>query len=186
MRRRDFIAGALAGSVSSRGIAQQPPRIVILHSGFPTRTPIHEFYEALRLLGYENGQTADIELLEGKGDPQRLKTLVKGLRNSSPSVIVGLTSPAVLALRDAQVSAPVVFAFVADPVGLGVVNSLARPGITRDSLLVKLVWVVSDWSFSETPYPSSSALRCCGASSSLRTCLSQRASAGRVQNLALT
>ena len=53
-------------------------QISILHSGFPNRTPIHVLIEALRALGYENGNTAVMELLGGEGDAKRLDTLVAG------------------------------------------------------------------------------------------------------------
>ena len=43
-------------------------QISILHSGFPNRTPIHILIEALRALGYENGNTAVMELLGGEGE----------------------------------------------------------------------------------------------------------------------
>ena len=50
-------------------LAAEPPRITILHSGFPNRTPIHLLIEALGKLGYENSRTAKIDLLGGEGDP---------------------------------------------------------------------------------------------------------------------
>ena len=129
MRRRQFISlcgVALAWPTAAR--AQQPRRIGILHSGFPDRTPIHVLFAALRTLGYEDGRTAAIELLGGEGDPDRLNTLVAKLAAQRPDVIIALTPPAVLALKQAGVTTPVVFAFVSDPVGLGIVTSLAHPG----------------------------------------------------------
>jgi putative ABC transport system substrate-binding protein len=129
MRRRQFISlcgVALARPTAAR--AQQPRRIGILHSGFPDRTPIHVLFAALRTLGYEDGRTAAIELLGGEGDPDRLNTLVAKLAAQRPDVIIALTPPAVLALKQAGVTTPVVFAFVSDPVGLGIVTSLAHPG----------------------------------------------------------
>ena len=99
-----------------------------MHSGFPDRTPIHVLIEALRALGYENGNTAMMELLGAEGDAKRLDTLVAGLASKKPDVIIALTSPAALALKQAAVVTPVVFAFVTDPVGLGIVASLAHPG----------------------------------------------------------
>jgi putative ABC transport system substrate-binding protein len=83
--------------------------------------------EALRALGYEDGNTAAIELLGGEGDAKRLDMLVAGLASKKPDVIVALTSPAVLALKQAGVGTPVVFAFVTDPVRLGIVANLSRP-----------------------------------------------------------
>jgi len=132
MKRRDFITllgGAAAWPLAAR--AQERPklwRISILHSGFPNRTPIHLLFAALRTLGYEDGRTAAVELLGGEGDVYRLTTLVAKLAAQSPDVIVALTEPAVLALRQAGVTTPVVFAFVTDPVALGIVKSLAHPG----------------------------------------------------------
>ena len=127
MRRRDLIAGLVLASLGTPALAAVK-QISILHSGFPNRTPIHVLIEALRALGYENGNTAVMELLGGEGDATRLDTLVAGLRSKKPEVIIALTSPAVLALKQAGVVTPVVFAFVTDPVGLGIVDSLARPG----------------------------------------------------------
>ena len=130
MRRREFITllGGAAAAWPVVARAQQPRRISILHSGFPNRTPIHLLFAALRTLGYENGRTAAIELLGGEGDPARLNALVAKLAQQSPEVIIALTDPTVLALQQAGVTTPVVFAFVSDPVGLGIVRSLAHPG----------------------------------------------------------
>ena len=135
MHRREFIArlGAAAGglftsSLATPAMAREPPRIVILHSGFPKRTPIHLLFEALARLGYENGRTATIDLLGGEGEPDRLKALVAQIGLQKPDVIIAITSPAVVALKDAGLTIPVVFAFVPDPIALGVVESLARPG----------------------------------------------------------
>jgi putative ABC transport system substrate-binding protein len=127
VRRRLLIALA-AGASAWPAAAQARPRIVLLHSGFPVRTPIHLLFEALQGHGYENGRTAAIALLGAEGDPDRLTTLVSGIIAQPPDVIIALTSPAVLALKRAAVTTPIVFVFVSDPVGLGIVASLARPG----------------------------------------------------------
>jgi len=128
VKRRDFLIWVLAGPLASPALAQKRPAITILHSGYPTRTPIAHLFEALKTLGYENGRSASIELLGGEGDPARLKALVDKLLAHPPDVIIALTSPAVVALKQAGVKTPVVFAFVPDPVALGLVESLARPG----------------------------------------------------------
>ncbi|MFB9263753.1 ABC transporter substrate-binding protein [Bradyrhizobium erythrophlei] len=103
-------------------------RISILHSGFPNRTPIHYLFEALSKLGLEDGRTATIDLLGGEGDTNRLRALVAQIGAQKPDVIIAITSPAVVALKEAKLTIPVVFAFVPDPVGLGIVESLAQPG----------------------------------------------------------
>src|SRR6267142_5087380 len=128
MRRREFIAGLLAASLPMAATAQARPRIVILHSGFPKQTPIHLLLEALGKLGYDDNRTATIDLLGGEGDPGRLSALVVQLGAQKPDVIIAITSPAVLALKAAALTTPVVFAFVPDPVGQGIVESLAHPG----------------------------------------------------------
>jgi putative ABC transport system substrate-binding protein len=128
MRRRAFIA-ALGGAVlATPALAQERRRISILHSGFPNLTPIHLLFEALRALGYENDRSATIELLGAEGDADRLNTLVAQLSTQKPDLIIALTSPAVLALKQSGMATPIVFLFVPDPVGLGIVGSLAHPG----------------------------------------------------------
>ena len=128
MKRRKFLIGLLTGLIVTGARAQQRVRIAILHSGFPNRTPIHQLFEALSKLGLEHGRTATIDLLGGEGDPNRLNALVAQIGVQKPDVIIAITSPAVLALKEAKLTIPVVFAFVPDPVGLGIVESLAQPG----------------------------------------------------------
>ena len=127
MKRREFIAGLLATSLASAQ-ARERPRITILHSGFPNRTPIHLLFQAFGKLGYENGLTASIELLGGEGNPDRLNALVSHIASQTPDVIIALTSPAILALKQAGLTTPIVFAFASDPVAQGIVETLARPG----------------------------------------------------------
>jgi putative ABC transport system substrate-binding protein len=127
MRRRDFIL-LLAAVLATPALAQERRRISILHSGIPNRTPIHLMFEALLGLGYENDRTATIELLGAEGDAAQLDAFVAQLTVKKPDVIIALTSPAVLALRQAGLTTPIVFLFVSDPVGLGIVESLAHPG----------------------------------------------------------
>ena len=124
MRRREFVAGLLAASAGARrGAAadRRPAR------GFPNRTPIHLLFEALGQLGYEHGRTATIDLHGGEGNLDRLSALVTQLSIQKPHVIIAITAPAAVALKRPELSIPVVFAVVLDPVGLGLVESLARP-----------------------------------------------------------
>ena len=128
MRRRALIVGLLAAPLATIAHAQKRPRISILHSGFPNRTPIHLLLEALGALGYEDGSTATIELLGGEGNADRLNALVAHLAAERPDVIIAITSPAVLGLKQAALPTPVVFAFLSEPVALGIVESAAHPG----------------------------------------------------------
>jgi putative ABC transport system substrate-binding protein len=127
MRRREVIASLLSGAIATAARAQTGPHISILHSGFPHRTPIHLLLEALASLGYENGRTAQIEVLGGEGNIDRLNAHVAHLAAQRPQVIIAITAPAVAALKQAGLPIQIVFAFVPDPVGLGLVESLARP-----------------------------------------------------------
>src|SRR5215467_1377750 len=106
LRRREFVTllGGAAAAWPLAARAQQHRRISILHSGFPNRTPIHLLFAALRGLGYEDGRTAAVELLGGEGDPDRLNRPVAALAAHSPDVIVALTEPAVIALKQASVT----------------------------------------------------------------------------------
>src|SRR6266550_3274533 len=71
MRRRDLIAGLVLASLGTPALAAVK-QISILRSGFPNRTPVHLLIEALRALGYEDGNTASVELLGGEADAKRL------------------------------------------------------------------------------------------------------------------
>ena len=128
MRRRALIVGLLATPLATIAHAQKWPRISILHSGFPNRTPTHLLVEALGALGYEDGSTATIELLGGEGNADRLNALIAHLAAQRPDVIIAITSPAVLGLKQAALPTPVVFLFVSEPVELGIVESAAHPG----------------------------------------------------------
>src|SRR5436190_23053945 len=110
MKRRDFIAllggsvatWPLAGSLATPALTKEPSKIVILHSGFPERTPIHLLFEALAKLGYENSRTAAIDLMGGEGDANRLNALVAQIGSQKPDVIIAITSPAVVALKEGK------------------------------------------------------------------------------------
>ena len=69
MKRRDLIALLLTPFATPAFAAAK--RISILHSGFPNRTPVQVLLEALRGLGYENSNTAVIEVLGAEGDAKR-------------------------------------------------------------------------------------------------------------------
>src|SRR5690348_11486427 len=128
MKRREFIrllGGAAAGARCFPANAQLQPRISILHSGFPKHSAIYLLFKALSKLGYGD---ADIDLLGAEGDPVRLKALVDQLGAQRPVVIIAITSPAALALKEARLKIPVVFVSVLDPVAIGLVESFSHPG----------------------------------------------------------
>ena len=112
--------------------AQQPariPRIGILiaasASFFSAR--VEAFRQRLRELGYVEGKNIVIEYRYAEGKLERLPDLAAELVRLKVDVIV-TAGPAILAAKKASATIPIVFAAAADPVGTGLVSSLARPG----------------------------------------------------------
>ena len=134
--RRGFITvlgGAAAWPLA--GYAQQPkriPRVGVLISppeGSPlAQASVTAFVEALRRFGWVQGKNIRIDYRFAAGDPTLFKTYAVELVGLSPDVILANSSSAVAALRQQTRTIPVVFTPVADPVGQGFVQSLARPG----------------------------------------------------------
>ena len=112
---------------------QQPkkvPRIGLLGSGSPSsaRVGVDAFRQGLRDLGYVEGQNIAIEYRYAEGKIDRLPELAVELVRLRVDVIVVNATNATLAVKDATRTIPIVMAGAADPVGAGLVASLARPG----------------------------------------------------------
>ncbi len=91
--------------------------------------PFHEaFRQGLRDLGYVEGETVALQVRFAEGMEDRLPALMAELVRLKTDVIVAPSTPAVWAARRATGTIPIVMANVADPVGLGLVSSLAQPG----------------------------------------------------------
>jgi ABC-type uncharacterized transport system substrate-binding protein len=133
MRRREFITllgGAAAWPVAAR--AQQPavPVVGMLSAEWPNlfSDRLHAFYDGLRETGYVEGRNLAIEYRWAEGRNDRLPALAAELARRQVSVIVTTSTPAVLGARTATTTIPIVFFVAADPVQLGLVTSLSRPG----------------------------------------------------------
>jgi putative ABC transport system substrate-binding protein len=137
MDRRRFLltslAGALAAPIGAGG--QQPGkvfRIGILGNVPPTDPEGARvwgaFIEGLRDLGYAEGQNITIVHRSSEGKFQRLPDLAAELVRLKVDVIVAPASQNVLAAKQASRTIPIVMAGSGDPVGAGLVASLARPG----------------------------------------------------------
>jgi putative tryptophan/tyrosine transport system substrate-binding protein len=137
MRRRDFIkviAGSLVGwSLATRAEqAERMRRIGVLmtpaENDPDARSGIEVFRQGLHELGWSEGRNLQIDYRWGGGDFGRIKVFAKELIDLSPDVLVGHSTPSVVALRQKTHSIPIVFLTVTDPVGQGFVASLAHPG----------------------------------------------------------
>jgi putative ABC transport system substrate-binding protein len=136
MRRREFITligGAAAWPFAAR--AQQAERIrrvgVLLNlseSDPEAQRLVTAFLGGLSQLSWVEGRNLRIDYRWGRGDVGRSRAFAKELVELSPDVLVAYATPSVVALRQETRSIPVVFASVTDPVGQGLVASLARPG----------------------------------------------------------
>jgi putative ABC transport system substrate-binding protein len=115
--------------------SQQPPptrahRIGFLTTSSPANIPdfIEAFQQGLREQGYLEGQNAVVEYRFAEGMTDRLPELAAELVRLPADVIVAMAAPAAWAAKQATESTPVVFVSVNDPVGQGLVASLAHPG----------------------------------------------------------
>ncbi len=133
MGRRCFLLTCLAGVVGGRppvAEAQQPGRvhrIGFLRNGLPPATFIDGFRQGLREAGYIEGQSASIDYALAESAAQ-LPAVAAELVRRKVDVIIASGTPSVPAAKDATSTIPIVFIASIDPVGTGVVASLARPG----------------------------------------------------------
>ncbi len=134
MRRREFLSllGGAAAAWPLAARAQQAarvPRLGVLLLSTPQADPQMETARrALRDLGYVEGQNLAIEYRYAEGRPERLPDLAADLVRMKPDVVFSLGGDVTPAAVKATQTIPIVFTSSADPVQLGFVASLARPG----------------------------------------------------------
>jgi len=107
--------------------AAKVPRIGILRSGSPPDPFVEALRQGLRELGYAEGRNITLEYRWAEGRDERLAGLAAELVRLKVDVIVAGGTGA-LAAKRATTTIPIVMPAIADPVGLGLVASLARPG----------------------------------------------------------
>jgi putative tryptophan/tyrosine transport system substrate-binding protein len=136
MKRREFITlvGGVAAAWPLAVSAQQPGgmrRIGVLVSSErddrENQAQLEAFRQALRELGWREGDNVRIDIRSGEGDADRISASVAELIGMSPDVLLGSGGP-VTELRKGTRTIPIVFVQVPDPVELGLVVSLAQPG----------------------------------------------------------
>jgi putative ABC transport system substrate-binding protein len=137
IRRREFITllGSSAAVWPLAARAQQPERmrrIAVLSGAVETDLEIQArnaaFRQALQQLGWTDQQNVQIDYRWVSSDNDHIRRVVAELVALTPDVILATGSPNVGALHKATRTVPIVFVGVIDPVGAGIVDSLARPG----------------------------------------------------------
>ncbi len=134
MRRREFlaaIAGATVRSPQSRAAPPGVPVIGYLYAGSLAANPdsSRAFWKGLADFGYVQGQNVAVEYREAQNDVSRLPALARDLVSREVSVInVPGSGPALVAAKAATSTIPIVFSNAGDPLRLGFVTSLSRPG----------------------------------------------------------
>jgi putative tryptophan/tyrosine transport system substrate-binding protein len=136
MKRRDFIAGiASAAACPVRGHAQQSRnkrKIGVLMSigeGDPdAKSRVAALLQGLGDLGWNDGGNIHIDYRWGAGQPKLLHQYALELVALEPDVILANGTPAVVQLKPLTNTIPIVCALIIDPVGLGLIESLSRPG----------------------------------------------------------
>ena len=134
MRRREFITllGGVAATLPLAARAQQPLRRIALLSVLAESDPeippyVMALRQGLRELGWTEGRNIQIDYFWDVREPDRARTLAAQLVTQAPDVVLAFGSPATAAMQRATSTIPVVFVVVADPVGGGFVQNLARP-----------------------------------------------------------
>src|SRR5262245_4382490 len=135
MKRREFIT-LVGGAVASWPLAARAqqsgklPTIGLLGSSTPSAMSqwVAAFVQRLRELGWIEGRTVAIEYRWAEGRRERFAEIAAEFVRLKVDVIVTYASPPVLAAKQATTVIPIVFAGSTDPVGAGLVASLARPG----------------------------------------------------------
>jgi putative ABC transport system substrate-binding protein len=136
MRRREFIT-VLAGATIARPLAARAqqssvPVIGFLHAGTPASYPpdyAAQFAQGLKEAGFVDGQNVTVEYRWANAQPDQLPALAADLvHRQVAGIVVGGGVPSAVAAKAATSTIPIVLVFGADPVGLGLVASLNRPG----------------------------------------------------------
>jgi putative tryptophan/tyrosine transport system substrate-binding protein len=130
MQRREFITllgGGAAAAWPLAARAQQPQRMrrvgLLMSTGNPENDP-----ESRARIAALRDHNIELDYRWARGDPDRVQILAKELVLLRPDVIVAVTTTAGVALKRETTTIPVVFVNVVDPIGSGLVASLARPG----------------------------------------------------------
>jgi putative tryptophan/tyrosine transport system substrate-binding protein len=128
-----LIAGAAAWPLAARAErAAAVRRVGLLSTLVPdnseSRRVMDVFMQALQELGWRDGQNVRIEQRWSAGDTDRLRADARAFANPPADVVLAVSTPAALTIREEAPGVPIVFIAVTDPIGSGLVGNLPRPG----------------------------------------------------------
>jgi putative tryptophan/tyrosine transport system substrate-binding protein len=148
MKRRQFItffgASAVAWPLAARA-QQSPNKIpvvgVLWHAGSAEEEDVYfrTLVKAFNDLGYVEGKNIHLEHRFPAENPERFRILARELVDAKPDAIIAVTNLDMVEVKRATSTIPIVFVLAQDPVGQGVVESLARPGSNATGLSVMSV-----------------------------------------------
>ncbi len=128
-----FLGASAAWPLAAR--AQQPARVGRIGVFMPYAANNDEghdrmaaFHQGLQDVGWIDGKNLHIDIRWGADDRDRYRQYAAELVAMAPDVLVGVTAPTAVALQQQTRTVPIVFVGVIDPVGAGLVSSLAHPG----------------------------------------------------------
>ena len=140
MRRRAFLLAVCTAAIARDVLAQQPKTpfrigVVLTTSPLaemlgpdPAHPRVRAFIRELRRLGYAEGDNLVIDRRSAEGKFDRFPEILAELLRLKPDVLVTLGGPMALVAKKLTDSVPIIAMAVADPIGSGIVTSLARPG----------------------------------------------------------
>ena len=134
MRRRELLAAFFAVLGSHAAFAQSPAKIrrvgvlMGIANDAEGQLRVAALLGGLKDLGWTEGSNIQVDVRWAEGDVLRARGLAAELVALEPSVLVGNSAPVISALREVTSVLPIVFVQVNDPIGQGLIKSLAKPG----------------------------------------------------------
>lgn len=152
MNRRE-LAGALtgaavwplAGNAQADGMRRVGVLVNLTEGDLAGLEFVTGFRQALHELGWEDGLNARVDMRWGAGDRERYRTYAAELAALGPDVIFAATTDPVVELQRVSRTVPIVFVGVIDPVGSGLVGSMARPGGNATGFTVFEYAIAAKW-----------------------------------------
>ena len=151
MRRREFIAflggATVAWPLTARAQQRSLPVVGLLGAESPDLNSdlLGAFRQGLKETGFIEGQNLVIEYRWTEGHNDRLSAFATDMVRRRVAVIVAITTPSVLAAKKVTATIPIVFFVAGDPVELGLVASLNRPGGNLTGMTSLTLEVASKW-----------------------------------------